>query len=131
MKIRAGFVSNSSSSSFLIQLYDWENTKEDVKKYVYKIIKNRAKKIIKNATNQSTKDYFSQYLNDEFLDQNILIDDIKNQIDKLKYWYSPRILNRNNTVIMDLNDNFLTDEDAKKIIKKYYLSVYDYWTHMG
>ncbi len=138
-KFRQGFVSNSSSSSFILN--DTFYTKEEVKKYLYKVLKNYAKKQIKyyeeRLKQEPDKQWITNYLNnykamldDEYLDKHIKIETIKDLYQDLEYWYSPRALSeREDLVIMDDIDNFIPEEVAKKIIKKYF--VYDYCLHMG
>lgn len=120
MKVRQGFVSNSSSSSFIIDKA-WirharsgrfeDITIESVKKYVYKIIRQwrqrglrKAEDYIKNRsyykdlTNKELNDrirhekQYYEYRNDMNLDKEISIKPFKKAKKDLKGWYDSRVL---------------------------------------
>lgn len=126
MKVRYGFVSNSSSSSFIIDSAwirharsgRYESiTTESVKKYVYKIIRQWRNKGIKDAERyilsrpyhqgltkkelhdkiEYEKRYY-EYRNDKALKKNISIKPFKKAKKDLEGWYDSRILSKIDTV---------------------------------
>lgn len=126
MKVRQGFVSNSSSSSFIIE-GTWirhprsgrdENiTIESVKKYVYKTMRQWRNKGVRNAEKYITsrpyykdltkkelhdkieheKNYY-EYRNDKTLDKEISIKPFKKAKKDLEGWYDSRVLSKIDTV---------------------------------
>lgn len=161
MKVRNGFVSNSSSSSFIIDSCDLYNfktgedyTPEDIFYQVKKMIQKYRDNGIKNARKEAEKaveeykkwDYDTtveeqlksiiqhyERFSDDAIDSYIKVAYIKDENDDnwLDYWYAKRSLSDNNIIIMDTVDNFISEKLAKKIIKKYNVGDRDYHLHMG
>lgn len=151
MKYRSGFVSNSSSSSFIIgylnfktlECFDKDEVLEDVISMCEKYFKNK----IKNAKNEVLKynhlegeklqkriEEHKKYCEYRIknLKSDIVVDTIKNLKKDLEYWYRPCDLwCDDELVIMDLYDNVIPEYIAKKIIKKYEVPRDKYCLHMG
>lgn len=114
MKVRNGFVSNSSSSSFIISKdYDMSKVLEYAKSMVYKekpindeYIKVATVEDLKRSKHECTdidiEDWY-EYVIDKFSDCDI--------------------------VLYDTIDNYISESAAKKIIKKFRVDNYN--LHMG
>lgn len=157
MKIRNGFVSNSSSSSFIISdnlvynnvynAYDeldaediLEAVKTEIRKYRDNKIKY-AKRYLKHYKDEPTAGDISDYrknvmtkYSDENIDEEIQVlplDKAQDVIRDLDYWYSKRVLRYGKYIIFDKSDNFIPDKIAQKIIKCFDIPYDEYQTHMG
>jgi len=94
MKIRNGFVSNSSSSSFLILSKNGELSKEILlnsfnvsdKSPLYPMVKQMVKEIINSSEELSIDDYIQNYYHDE--------EDMK-EIDPIRYEMIEKVRNNN------------------------------------
>lgn len=146
MKIRNGFVSNSSSSSFLISHYS-DLTADDFKKEVVKMVKRWRNKEFKKKCDYMTEENIKTWHNrvqdwwsDENIEDCIYVEQKEPYLEEkfseeaqdfIKYWYSPRSIQKSSIVIYDDCDNFIPEEVCKKIVKKYKEEIVDYCTHMG
>lgn len=140
-KVRNGFVSNSSSSSFLVhsaELSSIEYIKEfvfdEMKKYFKEQIEYLQKDIqeLGNGINNwrsNLLNYYIEMLKDENLDKNLFFGTTEEYMSDIINWYKIHDINEAEYVIMDIYDNFIPDEVAKKIIDKFYIR--DYNLHMG
>ena len=157
MKIRNGFISNSSSSSFIISgKYDAEKILKFAKEQSYK-------SEIKSVVDYTLFDRYSKYnkksrpieerikhakesldriaceYNEKELDENIKITTVgemkrsnnSNSDLDIEDWYGNTISNFADTdlVLYDLYDNYIPYDAGEKIIKKF--NPIDYNTHMG
>lgn len=150
MKIRQGFVSNSSSSSFIIE-GTWirhprsgrdENiTIESVKKYVYQAIRQWRNKGIRKAEKYITpepyykgltkkelydkieneKRYY-EYRNDKALEKEISIKPFKKAKKDLEGWYDSRVLNNMlmEAIVIQDHSDNFIPETVAKKIIKHY-----------
>lgn len=157
MKIRSGFVSNSSSSSFIISnnlvyvkdggFYDEYNTedilnsvKDEIRKYRDNKIKY-AKRYLKHYKDEPTEGDISDYrkgimtrYSDKNIDEEIQVlplDKAQDVIRDLDYWYSKRVLQHGKYIIFDKSDNFIPEKIAQKIVKYFGIPYDEYQTHMG
>lgn len=150
MKVRQGFVSNSSSSSFIIDK-TWithvrsgryeDITIESVKKYVYKIMRQWRNKGIRNAekyitsrpyykglTNKKLHDKieheksYYEYRNDKTLDKEISIKPFKKAKKDLDGWYDSRVLNDMSmeAIVIQDHSDNFIPETVAKKIIKHY-----------
>lgn len=123
MKIRHGYVSNSSSSSFIISYEEKEELLNNVKKMMKRYKTKGMDKIEK-------EEYLNCY--NSQLDKWLHVDTVGDIKDKLNlpYWHRGcDIAYNDDLVIYDDVDNFIPEEVAKKIIKKYHCKSYN--LHMG
>lgn len=157
MKIRSGFVSNSSSSSFIISdnvvyvkdggFYDEYNAedileavKTEIRKYRDNQIKY-AKCYLKHYKDKPTEGDISDYrkgiqswYSDKNIDEEIQVlplDKAQDIIHDLDYWYSKRVLRHGKYIIFDKSDNFIPEKIAQKIVKCFGIPYDEYQTHMG
>lgn len=150
MKVRQGFVSNSSSSSFIIE-GTWirhprsgrdENiTIESVKKYVYQAIRQWRNKGIRKAEKYITsKPYYKgltkkelhdkienekryyEYRNDKALEKEISIRSFKKVKKDLEGWYDSRVLNNMlmEAIVIQDHSDNFIPETVAKKIIKHY-----------
>lgn len=150
MKVRQGFVSNSSSSSFIIE-GTWirhprsgrdENiTIESVKKYVYQAIRQWRNKGIRKAEKYITSEpYYKgltkkelhdkienekryyEYRNDKALEKEISIKPFKKAKKDLEGWYDSRVLNNMlmEAIVIQDHSDNFIPETVAKKIIKHY-----------
>ena len=138
MKIRSGFVSNSSSSSFIIDNIDKdikdvfikdkdtkeylceEWTKDDIIDWITSMIKREGKRNNEEITKEDIKENISLYN---------LSDEVIKEYD-LTFWYAGRELQfPEQKWLLYGEDGYISYELAKKIIKKF--NVNSYHLHMG
>lgn len=157
MKIRSGFVSNSSSSSFIISdnvvynevynVYDEVDAEDILNAVKYEIRKYRdnkikyAKRYLKHYKDEPTEGEISDYrkgvqvrYSDKNIDEEIQVlplDKAQDIVNDLDYWYSKRVLQRGKYIIFDKSDNFIPEKIAQKIVKTFGIPYDEYQTHMG
>lgn len=161
MKIRQGFVSNSSSSSFIISdnlvynkvdnTYDELDAEDILDAVKYEIRKYRDNKIkyakrylkrysscFKNGPTASDISVYRKGIQSWYSDKNIdeeiqvlPLDKAQDVIHDLDYWYSKRVLQHGKYVIFDKSDNFIPEKIARKIVKTFGIPYDEYQTHMG
>lgn len=137
MKKRMGFVSNSSSSSFIISK---EYKPEEIKAFVRKNLIAKTEKKIKEVEAKGDDNIFCNWkeyierlkedISDENLDYNINVCTVKEFSDEwdLTEWYDLDGIPEDDLVLYDNDDNvinWISDE----IIEKY--NVKEYCLHMG
>lgn len=137
MKKRMGFVSNSSSSSFIISK---EYNPEEIKAFVRKNLIAKTEKKIKEVEAKGDDNIFCNWkeyierlkedISDENLDYNINVCTVKEFSDEwdLTEWYDLDGIPEDDLVLYDNDDNvinWISDE----IIEKY--NVKEYCLHMG
>lgn len=157
MKFRQSFVSNSSSSSFIISdnlvynnvynTYDELDAEDILNAVKYEIRKYRdnkikyAKRYLKHYKDEPTAGDISDYrkgimarYSDKNIDEEIQVlplDKAQDVIHNLDYWYSKRVLQYGQYIIFDKSDNFIPEKIAQKIIKTFDIPYDEYQTHMG
>lgn len=157
MKVRKGFVSNSSSSSFIISgEYDAEKVLKFAKEQTYKAeikamvdyalfdnysrYSKKSRPIVKRIEHaKESLDRIACEYNEKELDENIKITTVgeikrsnnQNSDFDIEDWYENTISNFADTdlVLYDSYDNYIPYDAGEKIIKKF--NPIDYNTHMG
>ena len=149
MKIRKGFVSNSSSSSFIIT-QNGRYTPRNVKTKLVQILKQLQKSKIKNIRREVALDkscvnsdmmvkFLRDYYNkntysdkevNEYLKVKYIKEERKNGYIDLNYWYAGKNLSDDNIIIFDTRDNYIPDYAVKKILKEFNISSECYRLHM-
>ena len=134
MKIRKGFVSNSSTSSFILpNKYDKTEIVEFVKSKIIEITKNYIEIAKRNKT-EDLKSYINTLKEDilpEVLDNQInvkTVQEYQKEWDDLQEWYNLENIKDTDLVLYDTEDNFL-NRITDNILEKY--EVISYCTHMG
>lgn len=155
MKIRNGFVSNSSSSSFIISdsyLYDAEKNsyveyseedfvfemKQMIKRWKKNRIKNDKAKLRQDPNYQGEKlekvlnevvDYYEKRWSDSELNEGITCVKIDTELlDDLAYFYPKNCLSENYLVLQGA-DNLIPYSVANKFVRRF--GIDDYNMHMG
>lgn len=130
MKIRKGFISNSSSSSFILPKgIDINEVKEFCKNTLIKETEKVIKKVEKTHLPSNWEEYSARLREDirpENLERNINIKKVKDIDWDLSEWY--RELNPEDYVLFDEDDNYLNWIN-EQLIRKYHIE--RYVLHMG
>ena len=146
MKIRNGFISNSSSSSFIIAQngrYTPENVKERVVEVLKQIQKSRIKnirreaqdapnteeyvKMLKNYYNRNT--YAADEVNKWLTVQYIKVAKVEHEVD-LNYWFAGKDLEDDNIIVYDNCSNYIPSYAVKRIVKEFGIADSCYQVHM-
>lgn len=129
MKIRNGFISNSSSSSYILsQDIDIDEVKEFCKKEIIIETQKSIEKAEKTHFPDNWKEYIQMLKNDMLpknLERNINIEKVKDIEWDLSEWFSN--LDPEDYVLYDEDDNYL-NWISKEITSKY--NVKQYVLHM-
>ena len=137
MKIRSSFVSNSSSSSFIINK---KFIKEEIKQFVKaQLIKKTLERISEVEKEKETYcDNWEEYIeflkkdiSDENIDYNINITTVQEYLDNgwdLSEWYDLDKLDLSDWILHDIDDNFI-NWCSDEIISNF--NVDAYCLHMG
>lgn len=132
MKIRNGFVSNSSSSSFIISnKYDKEEVIKFVKKVLIRTTEKKIEEVNKERIFSNWEEYIEnlrQDITDEILNQEINVDFVKDIDWDLSEWHDMSEINENDLVLYDNSDNYI-NWITEEILDKF--DVKSYCTHMG
>lgn len=130
MKIRKGFISNSSSSSFILPRdIDINEVKEFCKNTLIKETEKVIKKVEKTHLPSNWEEYNARLKEDikpENLERNINIKKVKDIDWDLSEWFSN--LDPEDYVLYDEDDNYLNWIDSQ-LIRKYHIE--RYVLHMG
>lgn len=130
MKIRKGFISNSSSSSFILPKdIDISEVKEFCKNTLIKETEKVIKKVEKTHLPSNWEEYNARLKEDikpENLERNINIKKVKDIDWDLSEWYKE--LDPEDYVLYDEDDNYLNWIDSQ-LIRKYHIE--RYVLHMG
>ena len=135
MKIRNSFVSNSSSSSFIIpNKYDIQEIKDFVKEALIKATKKQIEKIEKEKFYSNWEEYIERLKEDtkpETLNYNINVTTVKEYLDNewdLSEWYNMEEIQDDDLILYDVDDNFINWVN-EEIRDKF--EVTQYCLHMG
>ena len=130
MKIRQGFVSNSSSSSFILKTsLTKDELKENVKKFIHAWVEYQ-----KTMSPNNIKRYSEKYI-DANIDECIDYIDVENDTidDFLKEWYECNNFDNANMIIY-ADENYIPDTEDFWAFLQYGCKdtrVIDYSVHMG
>lgn len=140
MKLRKGFVSNSSSSSFILSsVYDKQEIHDFVKKAFIQETEKRIAKMQQDVADgnpiianwESYINRLKEDMSDKNLEPNINITTVQEYLDNewdLAEWYEMSNIDKNDLILYDVDDNFLNWIDEQIITR---FNVKDYCLHMG